>query len=85
MGLLHGISYVSIDAGIDMKPVQGVAWWRQELLSYRLSEDLHLLCQQGDSGAFRKTPVNLRAGFTESVVGLPNVSSVSPAMEFKLI
>lgn len=56
MGLLHGISYVSINADIEMKPVRGVEWWPQELLSYRLSEDLHLLCQQADSGAFQERP-----------------------------
>lgn len=56
MGLLHGLSYVSTDADIEMNPVQGVEWWPQELLSCRLSEDLHLLCQRGDSGAFQESP-----------------------------
>lgn len=56
LGLLHGILYVSIEADIEVKPVRGVEWWRQELLSYRLSEDLHLFCQQGDSGAFQESP-----------------------------
>lgn len=85
MGLLSIPLCVSTYTATEMKPVLGVERWWLEVLLYCLSEDVHLMCPQGDSGSSRKAYVNLTAGFTAGLGGFSNVSFVSPGMKFKLI